>query len=132
MTMPVQPISVAAASALVVVTSTMLASPGQTTQRPGEMTQGHVQIDNRGRHEAIPVELDSGKTLRVQVVNDTAAPAVVRAVRRSWEYQTVTIPTAEDMAARLNTLGASGWETTGIAVGQAGGTRLLLKRPRQP
>jgi hypothetical protein len=130
--MPVQPIRVAIAGALVIVGSTMLASPGQTTQQPGQMTQGHVQIDNRGPNEAIPVELDPGKTLRVQVVNDTAAPALVRAARPSWEYQTVTIPTAEDMAARLNTLGASGWETTGIAVGQAGATRLLLKRPRQP
>jgi len=131
--MPVKPIPIAVAGALVVVSSTMLASPGQTTQQPGQMTQGHVQIDNRGRNQAIPVELNLDRPLRTQIVNDEATgPVVVRAVRRSWEYQTVTIPTAEDMAARLNTLGASGWETTGIAVGQAGGTKLLLKRPRQP
>ena len=130
--MPGQPISFAVAGALVIVSSTMLASPGQTTQQPGQMTQGHVQIDNRGRNEAIPVELDAGKTLRVQVVNDTAAPAVVRAVRLSWEYQTVTIPSNEDPATRLNALGASGWETAGYAVAQSEGTRLLLKRLRQP
>ena len=126
------PSTAVAVACVLVVSSTMLASPGQTTQQPGQMTQGHVQIDNRGPNEAIPVELDPGKTLRVQVVNDAAGPALVRAARPSWEYQSVTIPAAEDMAARLNTLGASGWETTGIAVGQAGATRLLLKRPRQP
>jgi hypothetical protein len=129
--MPVKPIPIAVAGALVVVTSTMLASPGQTTQQPGQMTQGHVQIDNRGRNQAIPVELNLDKPLRVQVVNDTAAPALVRAVRLSWEYQSVTIPSTEDPATRLNALGASGWETTGFAVAQSEGTRMLLKRPRQ-
>jgi hypothetical protein len=128
-----QPISVAVACALVIVGSTMLASPGQTTQQPGQMTQGHVQIDNRGRNEAIPVELNLDKPLRVQVINgETTGPLLVRAARLSWEYLTVTIPAAEDPAARLNALGISGWETTGIAVAQADGTRFLLKRPRQP
>ena len=128
--MPVKPIPIAVA--LVVAGSTMLASPGQTTQQPGQMTQGHVQIDNRGPNEAIPVQLNLDKPLRVQVVNDTAAPALVRAARPSWEYQSVTIPSTEDPATRLNALGASGWETTGFAVAQSEGTRLLLKRPRQP
>ncbi len=130
--MPVRPIPIAVAGALVVVGSTMLASPGQTTQQPGQMTQGHVQIDNRGPNEAIPVELDPRRTLRVQVVNDAAAPALVRAQRLSWEYQSVTIPSTEDPATRLNALGASGWEPTGYAVAQSEGTRMLLKRPRQP
>ena len=126
--MPVKPIPIAVA--LVVAGSTMLASPGQTTQQPGQMTQGHVRIDNRGPNEAIPVQLNLDKPLRVQVVNDTAAPALVRAVRLSWEYQSVTIPSTEDPATRLNALGASGWETTGFAVAQSEGTRLLLKRLR--
>jgi len=127
-----QPISAALASALAVISSTILASPGQTTQQPGQMTQGHVQIDNRGRAEAIPVELTVDRPLRTQVVNDeTTGPVVVRMARLSWEYQTVIIPSAEDPATRLNALGAAGWETTGIAIGQAGGARLLLKRPRQ-
>jgi len=126
--MPVKPIPIAVA--LVVAGSTMLASPGQTTQQPGQMTQGHVQIDNRGPNEAIPVQLNLDKPLRVQVVNDTAAPALVRAARPSWEYQSVTIPSTEDPATRLNALGASGWETTGFAVAQSEGTRLLLKRLR--
>jgi hypothetical protein len=126
--MPVKPIPIAVA--LVVAGSTMLASPGQTTQQPGQMTQGHVQIDNRGPNEAIPVQLNLDKPLRVQVVNDTAAPALVRAARPSWEYQSVTIPSTEDPATRLNALGASGWETTGYAVAQSEGTRLLLKRLR--
>jgi len=126
--MPVKPIPIAVA--LVVAGSTMLASPGQTTQQPGQMTQGHVQIDNRGPNEAIPVQLNLDKPLRVQVVNDTAAPALVRAARLAWEYQSVTIPSTEDPATRLNALGASGWETTGFAVAQSEGTRLLLKRLR--
>ena len=129
--MPVQPISVALACALV-VGSTRLASPGQTTQQPGQMTQGHVQIDNRGRNEAIPVELNLDQPLRVQVVNgETTGPVLVRAARLSREYQTVTIPSAEDPAARLNALGQSGWEATGI-VAQAERMTILLKRPRQP
>ena len=131
--MSVQPISVAVACALVIISSTMLASPGQTTQQPGQMTQGHVQIDNRGRNEAIPVDLNLDAPLRVQIVNgETTGPVLIRAVRPSWEYLTVTVPTAEDPATRLNALGVSGWETTGIAVAQAEGTRLLLKRRRQP
>ena len=126
-----QPISAALASALAVISSTILASPGQTTQQPGQMTQGHVQIDNRGRAQAIPVELTVDRPLRTQVVNDeTTGPVVVRMARLSWEYQTVILPSAEDPATRLNALGAAGWEAMGI-IGQAGGARLLLKRPRQ-
>ena len=133
--MLVQPISIAAASALVVVTSTMLASPGQTTQRPGEMTQGHVQIDNRGPHEAIPVDLNLDKPLRVQITNGEPVygptnPVIVRPARLPWEYQTVTVPPG-DITQRLNALGESGWEATGI-VAQAERTTILLKRPRQP
>jgi hypothetical protein len=126
-----QPISVAVACALVIVGSTMLASPGQTTQQPGQMTQGHVQIDNRGRNEAIPVEVNLDKPLRVQVINgETTGPLLVRPVRLAWEYQTVALSSAEDLA-RLNALGQSGWEATGI-VAQAERTTVLLKRPRQP
>ena len=126
-----QSTAVAVAGALVVVSSTMLASPGQTTQQPGQMTQGHVQIDNRGRNEAIPVELTLDQALRVQVVNSEATgPVLVRAVRLAWEYQTVALSSAEDLA-RLNALGQSGWEATGI-VAQTERTTVLLKRPRQP
>ena len=96
--MPVKPIAVAVASALVVVSSTMLASPEQTTQQPGQMTQAHVWIDNRGRNQAIPVELATSITpLRVQVVNgERHGSQPMRSGRygRSWEYQTVTVPPA--------------------------------------
>jgi hypothetical protein len=134
--MPVNPIPIAVASALVVVTSTMLASPGQTTQRPGEMTQGHVQIDNRGPDEAIPVDLNLDKPLRVQITNGEPVygptnPVIVRPARMPWEYQTVTVPLREDITPRLNALGESGWEATAI-LAQAERTTILLKRPRQP
>jgi hypothetical protein len=67
----------------------------------------------------------------VQVVNsETTGPVLIRAARLAWEYQTVALSSAADVA-RLNALGQSGWEATGI-VAQAEGTTVLLKRPRQP
>ena len=42
----------------------------------------------------------------------------------------MTLPINQDLAMNLNALGAAGWETTGIALGTANGTVIVLKRPR--
>jgi hypothetical protein len=138
--MPVKPLSVGVACAIVVISSTMLASPEQT-QQPGQMTQARVWIENRSKSEAVPVDLrdvNLDHPLRVLIVNGElqyalSNPLPVRPARPAWEYQTITFaPGTADMAPRLNALGADGWETTGITMANAQGTTLLLKRGRQP
>jgi len=130
----------AVAFALIVAGTSILAAPAQTTAQPGQMTQAHVWVQNRGRSEAIPVdvrEVNLDAPLRVQVTNGdpqyaASNPVQVREVRRVWDYETILIPAAApgSMAALLNSRGANGWETTGIASVNADGTTLLLKRPR--
>jgi hypothetical protein len=95
-------------------------------------------VNYRGRAEAVPVELrevNLDTPMRVQIMNGesgyaTPGPVQVREIRRVWDYETITVAPTDDMAARLNQRGASGWETTGIAFVNADGTTLLLKRPR--
>jgi hypothetical protein len=130
----------AVAFALIVAGTSILAAPAQTTAQPGQMTQAHVWVQNRGRSEAIPVdvrEVNFDTPLRVQVTNGdpqyaASNPVQVREVRRVWDYETILIPAAAqaNMASLLNSRGANGWETTGIATVNADGTTLLLKRPR--
>jgi hypothetical protein len=134
--MRVKPISVAAACAIFVVSSAMLASPQQTTQTPGQMTQARVWIENRSPDEAVPVTIQGATLdapLRVRVMNSGAdAPLDVRAVQqpRVWQYQTVIVKPDENLATALSAPGAAGWETTGIAFSNAAGTTILLKRLR--
>jgi hypothetical protein len=130
----------AVAFALIVAGTSILAAPAQTTAQPGQMTQAHVWVQNRGRSEAIPVdvrEVNLDAPLRVQVTNGepqyaASNPVQVREVRRLWDYETVLIPADApgSMVSLLNGRGANGWETTGIASVNADGMTLLLKRPR--
>jgi hypothetical protein len=60
---------------------------------------------------------------------DAGSVLSVRATRQSWEYRTVSVATGQDPSPALNTAGADGWETTGVALPAAGGTVILLKRP---
>ena len=122
---------------LIAAGTSILAAPDQTAQ-PGQMTQAHVWIQNRGRTEAVPVELREvhlDAPLKVQIVNGEppyqSNPVQVREIRRVWEYETITVKPSEDVASRLNTEGASGWEATATwSVGAEGSTTLLLKRAR--
>jgi hypothetical protein len=125
------------AAALVTGGSVMLAAPDQNTARPGDPTQARVWIENRGKNEAIAVDLRDANLevpLRVQVMNGDpqrpVAPVAVRSTLQPWEYRTITVKTADDPAKVLNPEGLVGWETTGIAWPAAGGTILLLKRPK--
>jgi hypothetical protein len=125
------------ACVLVVAGTSILAAPEQTAQ-PGQMTQARVWVQNRGRGEAVPVELrevNLDAPLRVQVMNGEgpyqASPVQVREIRRLWDYETIKLLPDDDVATVLNKRGASGWETTGIAFVNADGTTtLLLKRPQ--
>ena len=126
------------AAALVAAGTTMRAAPDQV--RPGEMTDAKVWIQNRSRAEAIPVNLrvaDIETPLRVLVSNAETNPHTVRVAgpvrtqtqRQEWEYDTVVI-IPDSSLQPLKTLGAAGWETTGISWLSPQGTMLLLKRPR--
>ncbi len=70
---------------LIVGSAGMLAAPGQT-QQPGQMTQARVLVLNRGRNEAIPVELRDANLdnpLRVRIMNGD--PGMARATRLPFE-----------------------------------------------
>ena len=125
--------------ALVITSFALTASPEQqTTRTPGQMTEGHVRIDNRGSEEAIPVDVRDvhlNRPLRVEVINGEPQygptnPVQVRGIRPTWEYRTLSILPTDDAAAKLNPLGIAGWETTGTVFSGAQGTTVLLKRPR--
>jgi hypothetical protein len=123
--------------AFVASASAIVAAP-QTTMTPGQMTQAHVWIQNRGNDEAVPVDLrdiNAKEPLRVQVINaDVSHPATqpipVRVVRPAWDYATITVTADQDVARVLNARGAEGWETTGITLAAAQGSTFVLKRPR--
>ena len=116
----------------------IVAAP-QTIQ-PGQMTQARVWVQNRGRSEAIPIDLRDANLdapLKVHVVNGESGgspllPLVVRPVRPTWEYEmvTVNVPPGNEMAAILSGHGAAGWETTGLMFATPDGTAVLMKRPR--
>jgi hypothetical protein len=128
------------ALALVVAGTSILAAPSQTAT-PGQMTQARVWVQNRGRSEALPVdvrEVNLDAPLRVHVTNAdpqyaATSPVQVHEVRRVWEYETIAIPAdaQANIASLLNTRGANGWETTGISsVNTEGAMVMLLKRQR--
>jgi hypothetical protein len=130
----------ASALALVVAGTSILAAPSQTAT-PGQMTQARVWVQNRGRSEALPVdvrEVNLDAPLRVHVTNGdpqyaATNPVQVHEVRRVWDYETIVIPAdaQANMASLLNSRGANGWETTGLAtVNTEGATTMLLKRQR--
>jgi hypothetical protein len=139
--MRLKSMAAAVVGALVVMSFALTASPEQQqlgTRTPGQPTEGHVRIDNRGSEEAIPVDVRDvhlDRPLRVEIINGESQygatnPVQVRAIRPTWEYRTLSVLPTDDMAARLNPLGLAGWEITGSVFGTAQGTTVLLKRPR--
>jgi hypothetical protein len=111
------------------------------TAQPGQMTQARIWVENRGRNEAVPVDLrdvNLDKPLRVYVLNgesgpgDATAPLQVRTARQNWEYDTVAVAAGKDVAAALNARGAAGWEAVGTVsvTDERAATTILLKRPR--
>jgi hypothetical protein len=120
----------------------MLAAPSKEAQgqdRPGQIGQAKVWVENRGRNEAVPVILQEVMTstpIGVQVIGTptvTIAQATTvqaRLVRQQWEYRTINIPTGAEAAAVLSAAGADGWETTGIILSNQSGSPVVLKRPK--
>ena len=95
--------------------------PIQGTERPGQLTKGEVWIENRGRHEAIPIAAPDP----IQVV--------VRNPVRQWDYQILTIrpdTAAMDLTRMLTASGIAGWETAGVQLPSGSNTLLVMKRPR--
>jgi hypothetical protein len=134
-------LAIGALSGVVLIASgAMLASPGQAGQdRPGQISQAKVWVENRGRNEAVPVILQEVMTptpIGVQVIGTPTvaiAPATTvqaRLVRQQWEYRTINTPSGPDAAGVLSAAGADGWETTGIVLSSQAGSPIVLKRPR--
>jgi hypothetical protein len=130
---------ITAACALGVIVAAAATIAALQTAQPGQMTQAHVWIQNRGGTEAVPVdlrEINVDKPLRVHVMNgesgsvDVTRPLLVRTVRPNWEYETVAIPSGKDVAAVLNVQGITGWEAVGTVSVTEQATTILLKRPR--
>ena len=144
--MRLKSMAAALVGALVVTSFALTASPEPQpnpqqppgTQYAGQMTEAHVWVDNRGAEQAIPVDvraLNTDRALRVQVVNadpqyGQTGPVPVRAVRSLWEYQTLTLGANDNLVARLNALGADGWEAAGIVSLTTQTTTVMFKRPR--
>jgi hypothetical protein len=135
--MNIETIGRAMTGALLVAGTSMVAAPQQTTRTPGQMTEAHVWVENRGKAEMVPVDLrevNLDSPLKVQIINGeprygVTNPVQTHQVRLVWDYETMTVPATEDVTARLNARGADGWETTGIwSVTTEGATKLLLKR----
>ena len=137
--MRVETIARAFAFVLIVAGTSILAAPSQTAQ-PGQMTQARVWVQNRGRAEAVSVDLREANLdspLKVQITNGDAAfpkfgAVSARLAQQAWDYHTITLKDGQDPVAALIGSGAAGWETTGIAFVKPDGVTLLLKRPRLP
>ena len=128
-------IGVVLGAALGLAGSALVAAPGQTY--PGQPTQGHVLIDNRGPQQSIPVsvqQIAGDASLRVQVLGTPAVTVngliETRRTRQNWEYQRLVAQPDQDIVPELNRLGAAGWETSVQLVTQANQLVVVLKRPR--
>jgi hypothetical protein len=127
-----------------------LAAPTQDrVDRPGEPTKARVWIENRDPSEALPVVVHgvaSPAPVNVQVVAPmplnvqlTGTPTVAlapatavqaRLLRQPWEYRTVNVKSAQDMAGALAGAGAEGWEATAVQLSNQAGIVVLMKRPK--
>jgi hypothetical protein len=115
----------------------MLAAPAaQGQDRPGQIGQARVFVENRGRNEAVPVAIQDAMMtapLGVQVVGTptVAVSTVVQArlIRQAWDYRIVRVASGQDVSNAVSAAGADGWEATGLQ-SDSSGTVVLLKRPR--
>jgi len=112
--------STAAAALIVAGTVAAAAAPGALQVRPGEPTKAEVYIKNPD-YEPVPVVVEQIRT---------DAPLRVRVVAPAWDYRTVLIRNADEAARVLSSVGAEGWETTGVSWPEREGTVLMLKKPR--
>jgi hypothetical protein len=133
-------LAVAALGSLVMASGIMLAAPPQTGQdRPGQIGQARVFVENTGKNQAVPVALQDAALstpLNVQIAGTPTvafAPTTVlqaRMIRQAWDYRTVRIAAGQDVAGALSAAGADGWEVAGIQSADSAATIVVLKRPR--
>ena len=111
--------------AMTLTAAVMLAAPrGQGQDRPGQIGQAKVWIENHGRAEAVPVVLE-------EVTASAPINVQARRARQQWEYRTLALQPGQDAALALSGLGADGWELTSIQLPAApGNSVIVLKRPR--
>lgn len=106
----------------------------RSQNRPGEPGEAHVHVDNRAPNEAIPVAVEN--TPRVEVTGTpvvtlpTTTSVFTRNAQQQWAYRAIVIPGGSDIAQALGQPGSENWEAVGMMPGAAGGTIVLLKRPR--
>jgi hypothetical protein len=130
-------VRVLAGAAAVGALSTLVAALGQ--DRPGQISQARVWIENRTKEDAIAVSIQdvaSGNPMRVQLAGTPSvaiAPSTVvevRAGRQQWDYRTLNVPSNQDPSSLMQSAGADSWEATGLQFAVQGGTVIVLKRPR--
>jgi hypothetical protein len=121
--------------------SVMVAGP-DVQDRPGFPTwPAKVWIENRGASEAVPVVIQNAAPEAALHVQVTGTPSVtiaganaldVRRLRQPWEYLTISVGPGENPVGRMQSLGAEGWEATGLQFPIDGTTSkaVLFKRPR--
>ncbi len=134
--MPRRLIAAAALAALCAALPAVAAAP-QTAQ-PGQMTVPRVWVQNRGRDEAVPVDLSAStiqRPLRVHISNGEAGdaatvPLAMRAAQQAWDYDVVLVPGGGGAGAAMNARGGAGWEAVGVMGVSPEGTSVLMKRPR--
>lgn len=113
------------------------------------MSPARFWINNRSAAEAIPVNVIVADLKAVPLPVSVSGIAAVdfsdRAIgtlnqihgktqvttraRQPWEYREVVFKPNQSMAS-LNSLGADGWEATGMITEPNGSVTVLLKRPR--
>jgi len=116
--------------AVVTAGAVALYARGQT-QRPGDMTQARVWVQNRPE-EPVPVVVQrTVETSRVNLVAiDPSVTLPTRAVVQGWAYQSISIPSSAVPETALQQAGNAGWEAVGILQSGPTGFTVLLKRPR--
>lgn len=112
--------------AVVTAGAVALYARGQT-QRPGDMTQARVWVENRGRGQAVPVVVEN---LPASVRVDDSPPIHVVTGRQQWDYRSVQLQAAANADVFNNPLGTEGWEAVGVIQASASGATILFKRPR--
>jgi hypothetical protein len=103
--------------------STLVVALGQGQDRPGQISQARVWIENRTKEDAIAVSIQdvaSGNPMRVQIAGTPSvalAPSSLvetRAGRQQWDYRTLNVPSGQDPSLTLQSAGADSWETTAV------------------
>jgi len=105
-----------------------LSARGQSTARPGEMTQARVWIENRSPNEAVPVIVENVVT-PITAHLDTTSTVQTVAARQTWQYRSEQLSPGAS-AAVLDRVGMEGWEAVGLIQSGPMGVTILFKRPR--